>query len=147
MAKREVVSNEPVYTIGIAARKLEVSVHALRLYEREGLIRPFRTDTNRRLYSDIEIRKVLWIKQMIRELGMNFEGLRRLIALVPCYKHRKDCTRELRETCAFFQHKDKPCWACETPCSAEKAGNGCRDCPIYLGVLGYADIQKLIFNG
>ena len=147
MAKREPVSHEPVYTIGIAARKLGVSVHALRLYEREGLIRPFRTETNRRLYSDVEVRKVEWIKQMIRELGLNFEGLRRLIALVPCYRHKKDCSRDDREGCTFFQHKDKPCWACETPCSVQQEGNACRECPVYLGVLGYADIQRMIFNG
>jgi MerR family transcriptional regulator/heat shock protein HspR len=146
MAKREVVSNEPVYTIGIAARKLGVSVHALRLYEREGLIRPFRTETNRRLYSDIEVRKVEWIKQMIRELGLNFEGVRRLIALVPCYRHRRDCSKEVREDCSFYQHKDKPCWACDTPCAAKNEGNGCRDCSVYLSMLGYSDIQRMIFT-
>jgi len=146
MAKRELVSNEPEYTIGIAARKLGVSVHALRLYEREGLIRPYRTDTNRRLYSDVEVRKVEWIKQMIRDLGLNFEGLRRLIALVPCYRHRKDCSKEMRDHCAFFQHKDQPCWASNAPCSHDAEGNACRECPVYLGVLDYADIQKMIFN-
>jgi MerR family transcriptional regulator, heat shock protein HspR len=146
MAKRPPVSNEPVYTIGIAARKLGVSVHALRLYEREGLIRPFRTETNRRLYSDVEIHKVEWIKQMIREMGLNFEGLRRLIALVPCHKHRKDCSKEVRAVCPAHNSKDAPCWAHETECSATDGGNACRSCPVYLGLLEYNDIQRLIFG-
>lgn len=146
MTKRVTVSNEPVYTIGIAARKLSVSVHALRLYEREGLIRPFRTETNRRLYSDVEIHKVEWIKRMIREMGLNFEGLRRLIGLVPCHKHRKDCTKAVRETCPAFTNKDAPCWSHDTECSSLDGGNACRSCPVYLGLLEYEDIHHLIFR-
>lgn len=144
MAKRETFSSEPVYTIGIAARKLGVSVHALRLYEREGLIVPFRTETNRRVYSDIEVRKIEGIKEMIRRFGLNFEGLRRLMALVPCYRMCKGCTKEGRATCAHHQQTDRPCWACETPCKAEGNANACRECPVYTSVLGYSDIQRLI---
>jgi MerR family transcriptional regulator, heat shock protein HspR len=138
------VSNEPVYTIGIAARKLGVSVHALRLYEREGLIRPFRTETNRRLYSDIEIHKVEAIKQMIRNMGLNFEGLRRLMALIPCHKHI-ECGKKVQDKCAAFENDARPCWAEDTPCAAREGGNGCRECPVYLNLLSYQDIRKLIF--
>ena len=145
MAKREVINNEPEYTIGIAARKLNVSVHALRLYEREGLIRPFRTETNRRLYSDVEIRKVGWIKRMIHEHGLNFEGIRRLIALVPCYKHVKSCNKEMRDNCGYIAAKDRPCWSYDTPCAAEQEGNGCRDCPVYLGIYDYEDVQRMVY--
>jgi hypothetical protein len=38
---------EPIYTTGVAAKKLGVSPHTLRLYEAEGLIIPYRTDTGR----------------------------------------------------------------------------------------------------
>ena len=54
-------SNEPVYTIGVAAMKLGISVHSLRQYENEGLIIPFKTATGRRLYSDLELEKILCI--------------------------------------------------------------------------------------
>jgi MerR family transcriptional regulator/heat shock protein HspR len=143
MPRKEIVSNEPVYTIGIAARKLQVSVHALRLYEREGLIHPFRTETNRRLYSDVELRKVECIKQMIRERGLNFEGIRRLYGLVPCYRIKK-CPREVRETCAAYTDRTRPCWSAKVSCAADP--NLCRECSVYTGILSCDDVQRLILS-
>ena len=69
---------EPIYTIGVAAGKLSISVHTLRLYEAEGLIIPFRTETGRRIFSDLELEKVKCIRSMIQEEGLNFEGIRRI---------------------------------------------------------------------
>jgi hypothetical protein len=42
--------DEPVYTIGVAARLLGVSPHMLRLLERKGLVEPLRTRKRARLY-------------------------------------------------------------------------------------------------
>ena len=49
---------EPVYTPAVVANKLHLSTHTLRLYEAEGLIIPCRTNTGRRLYSDVELEKI-----------------------------------------------------------------------------------------
>lgn len=146
MTRKQNISNEPVYTISIAAKKLGVSVHSLRLYEREGLIRPFRTETNRRLYSDIELRKVTALKYMVREKGMNFEGLRRLVALIPCHKLNKDCTKVLREDCPAHKGMEGPCWSYESACAALNDGDNCRDCQVYLGTLDFGDVQRMIVH-
>jgi MerR family transcriptional regulator, heat shock protein HspR len=134
---------EPVYTIGIAAKKLGVSVHSLRLYESEGLLRPFKTETGRRLYSDLEIEKVLCIRQMIQEDGLNFEGIRRLLALVPCWKIR-DCDASTEKRCNAFENRKKPCWATEEKCLHPL--EHCRDCDVYQKLVNCNDIHRYIYQ-
>ena len=141
MIKSKGISNEPIYTIGIAAKKLGVSVHALRLYEREGLIVPHRTDTNRRIYSDVELHKVDCIKQMIKEMGLNFAGIRRLIALVPCWKF-KNCSMKNRTKCEAYQDKSSPCWCSPSLCSTPE--EACRDCMVYKNVMGCSDLYEML---
>ena len=60
-----------------------VSVHprTLRIYELEGLICPARTPTNIRLYSENDIRRVLWIRYLTQNLGVNLAGVRLLFEL------------------------------------------------------------------
>jgi DNA-binding transcriptional MerR regulator len=60
-----------------------VRVHprTLRIYEVEGLVCPARTRTNIRLYSENDIRRVLWIRHLTQGLGVNLAGVRVLFAL------------------------------------------------------------------
>ena len=48
---------EPVYTIGVAAAKLGVSVHTLRLYETEGLIITYKTSTEEGCIQTLNLKK------------------------------------------------------------------------------------------
>ena len=134
---------EPVYTIGLAAEKVDLSVHSLRLYEREGLIIPYKTPTGRRFYSDLELEKVRCIKKMIQEEGLNFEGIRRLLALVPCWKFRK-CSEKKRKSCAAVKSTIRPCWATEEKCHAPFPS--CRDCPVYQGIVDCGDLKEIIYK-
>jgi MerR family transcriptional regulator/heat shock protein HspR len=60
-------------------------VHAhprtLRIYEDEGLLAPARTPTNIRLYSENDIRRILWIRRLTQERGVNLAGVRILFEL------------------------------------------------------------------
>ncbi len=47
----EVQKDEPIYPIRTAAKLLNISVHTLRMYEKENLILPFKKSTSHRLYS------------------------------------------------------------------------------------------------
>jgi MerR family transcriptional regulator/heat shock protein HspR len=60
-----------------------VSVHprTLRIYEGEGLVRPARTPTNIRLYSENDLRRILWIRHLTQNLGVNLAGVRVLFEL------------------------------------------------------------------
>jgi MerR family transcriptional regulator, heat shock protein HspR len=71
----------PVYVISVAAELVRVHPRTLRIYEGEGLICPARTRTNIRLYSENDIRRVLWIRHLTQNLGVNLAGIRVLFAL------------------------------------------------------------------
>jgi MerR family transcriptional regulator/heat shock protein HspR len=71
----------PVYVISVAAGIVSVHPRTLRIYEDEGLIAPARTPTNIRLYSENDIRRVLWIRHLTQELGVNLAGIRILFEL------------------------------------------------------------------
>jgi MerR family transcriptional regulator/heat shock protein HspR len=71
----------PVYVISVAAELVRVHPRTLRIYEGEGLICPARTRTNIRLYSENDIRRVLWIRHLTQNLGVNLAGVRVLFAL------------------------------------------------------------------
>src|SRR4051794_10849133 len=71
----------PVYVISVAAELVRVHPRTLRIYELEGLICPARTPTNIRLYSENDIRRVLWIRHLTQERGVNLAGIRLLFEL------------------------------------------------------------------
>ena len=73
--------SRPVYVISVAAELVRVHPRTLRIYEIEGLVCPARTRTNIRLYSENDIRRVLWIRHLTRNLGVNLAGIRVLFEL------------------------------------------------------------------
>jgi len=77
-----VASNEDraVFVISVAAELAGVHPQTLRIYEREGLVRPKRTTSNARRYSQRDIERLLEIKRLTGD-GMNLEGVRRVIEL------------------------------------------------------------------
>ncbi len=71
----------PVYVISVAAGIVSAHPRTLRIYEDEGLICPARTPTNIRLYSENDIRRILWIRHLTQERGVNLAGVRVLFEL------------------------------------------------------------------
>jgi MerR family transcriptional regulator/heat shock protein HspR len=69
-----------VFVISVAAELAGVHPQTLRIYEREGLVRPKRTTSNARRYSERDIERLLEIKRLTSD-GMNLEGVRRVIEL------------------------------------------------------------------
>lgn len=64
-----------MYTIGVVARMYDIHPQTLRLYEREGLLKPSRTEGNTRLYSDEDLERLEFILFLTRELGVNLAGV------------------------------------------------------------------------
>jgi MerR family transcriptional regulator/heat shock protein HspR len=71
----------PVYVISVAASIVRVHPRTLRIYEDEGLLAPARTPTNIRLYSENDIRRILWIRHLTQERGVNLAGIKLLFEL------------------------------------------------------------------
>src|SRR5438034_11152443 len=61
--------------ISVIAERYNIHPQTLRLYEREGLIKPARTSGNTRLYGQDEIRKLEMILTLTRDLGVNLAGV------------------------------------------------------------------------
>lgn len=67
--------------ISIIAERYNIHPQTLRLYEREGLIKPSRTAGNTRLYGLDEIRKLEMILTLTRDLGVNLAGVEVILRL------------------------------------------------------------------
>ncbi len=73
--------SRPVYVISVAATLVSAHPRTLRIYEDEGLVCPARTPSNIRLYSEEDIRRILWIRHLTQDRGVNLAGVRALFEL------------------------------------------------------------------
>lgn len=103
-------SKTPLFPISTAAELLGISVHTLRMYEREGLIVPYKKDTNQRRYSRADLERVECIRRAINEDKISIEGIKKMLSLIPCWKI-VNCTKNDRENCGAYKESAKPCWA------------------------------------
>ena len=63
------------YTISAVAAQYEIHPQTLRLYEREGLLKPSRSEGNTRLYTDADLERLEVILSLTRDLGVNLAGV------------------------------------------------------------------------
>ena len=63
------------YMISVVAKSYGIHPQTLRLYEREGLLKPSRTEGNTRLYSDDDLKQLEVILNLTRDLGVNLAGI------------------------------------------------------------------------
>lgn len=96
----------PIYPIGVAAKLLDVHPRTLRIYEAEGLINPTHKG-NRRLFSLNDIKWVSCLRSMIHDQGISIPGLKRLLALAPCWEIA-DCPADVHEICEARVDKAQP---------------------------------------
>src|SRR3990172_6955349 len=119
----------PLYSIGSAARMLNVSVQTLRMFENEGLIIPFRTTGGHRSYSDADIERLECIRKAINEEKISINGMKRIHAMIPCWDIIK-CPQEERTQCPAFKNHSAGCWTYQhehSVCAAKE----CRLCEVY----------------
>ena len=72
MAKRK---GKAAYMISSVSEQFGIHPQTLRLYEREGLLSPSRSDGNTRLYTDDDLERLEVILQLTREFGVNLAGV------------------------------------------------------------------------
>lgn len=124
---------DPVYTIGTAAKRMGVSAETLRLYEREGLVIPYRTRTGRRMYSQKDLEWIACIRRQIKEKKFTLSAIRGMLSLIPCWEI-KPCSIEDRNVCPAYLSSERVCWKLDETgerCAMEE----CRTCKVYLSAL------------
>ncbi len=135
---------EGVYTIGTMARKLNISAQTIRLYEKEGLVLPQKTRSSHRMYSVHDFERLSCIRQMITEHGLNIQGIKKLMALLPCWEYRGGLDDACRN-CPVYSEMIGPCW------SVKNVGDkcreiSCRECPVYRLPVDCHSLKSIIFN-
>ncbi len=132
--------NLPLYTISTASSLCGLSVHTLRMYEREGLLIPFKKSSGHRLFSEMDLERIKCIQSTINVEKINIEGIRRLLALIPCWKII-NCSESDRAKCEAYSGYSKPCWfvnhknnICE--------GKDCSKCEVYNSFSTCASIKQ-----
>ena len=72
MTKRK---SKGAYMISVVAEMYEIHPQTLRLYEREGLLKPSRSEGNTRLYTEEDLKRLEFILSLARDLGVNIAGI------------------------------------------------------------------------
>ena len=137
-------SEQPMFPISTAARMLKISVHTLRMYEKEGLIIPFKKETNHRLYSRADIERLNCIRKAINEFKISISGIKTIYSLIPCWQIT-NCSDEDRQNCNAFITHDNPCWTFKhkkNTCESKV----CRECSVYKDYAECGDGKELIKN-
>lgn len=75
-------SQDPILTISVAANILKLHPRTLMLYEKEGLLKPHRTDTKRRLFSIKNVQDLQFIKYLTQVQGINLKGAKILLQAI-----------------------------------------------------------------
>jgi DNA-binding transcriptional MerR regulator len=74
-------ADEPVYVIGVVSRLVRLPIWTLRLLDREGLVRPKRRSGRARLYSLDDVRRLMRVRQLCVEQGVNRRGVRVILRI------------------------------------------------------------------
>src|SRR6201996_6199286 len=99
MAKKR---KQGAYMISTVAEMYDIHPQTLRLYEREGLLKPSRTEGNTRLYTDEDIERLEFILSLARDLGVNISG----IAIILQMRERMELMQhQIQEFVQYIQHE------------------------------------------
>jgi len=103
MAKKSTSKEmEAVYVISVAANLAGMHPQTLRIYERRGLIEPFRTPGGTRRYSDEDLERLALI-QDLTDQGINIEGVKRIMALEAENERLRQDVKRLRRKVALSE--------------------------------------------
>ncbi len=78
------------YTISAVSERYDIHAQTLRMYEREGLLKPFRSVGNTRYYSDLDLERLEMILTLTRDLGVNLAGVEVILNLREQYARMQE---------------------------------------------------------
>ena len=97
MVKR---TGKAYYMISAVAQKYNIHPQTLRLYEREGLLKPSRTEGNTRLYSEEDLEQLETILTLTRDLGVNLAGVEIILKM---RRRMTDMQRQIEDLLGYVR--------------------------------------------
>jgi MerR family transcriptional regulator/heat shock protein HspR len=98
-AKRK---SKGAYMISAVSEMYDIHPQTLRLYEREGLLKPSRTEGNTRLYTEEDLQRLEFILNLARDLGVNIAGIAIIIQM---RERMEEMNRNMQEFVRFVQQE------------------------------------------
>lgn len=135
-------TTEPVYTLGTTSKLSAISVYSIRQYIDNGLILPYVTNTNRHLFSFVDILRLKCIKKQLSENGLNIAGIKAMYSLIPCWAIHP-CSIESRQSCDAYYSMEVPCWDASEK-GPECKNKDCRNCEVYKFPEECGDLKGLV---
>jgi MerR family transcriptional regulator, heat shock protein HspR len=99
MTKRK---SKGAYMISAVAEMYGIHPQTLRLYEREGLLKPSRTEGNTRLYTDEDLQRLEFILSLARDLGVNISGMAIILQM---RERMEEMQRQIQEFVQYIQQE------------------------------------------
>lgn len=130
--------------IGEVARTLNIAVETIRMYEHNDILLTQKTETGQRIFDENDIEWINCIRRLIKKQGLNIEGIRRLLSLIPCWE-LKPCSELDRKECPAYQKATRPCWAIKNETSVCHNEN-CRECNVYLNALRCQNLKSVLYG-
>ncbi len=96
--------DKPIFTLSVAADILGLHPRTLRIYEEHGLVVPHRTQTQRRRYSQNDIKKFQFIQFLTRDRGVNLNGVKIVLQMLD--ELRKNVNEPVRLIFPDYQQAD-----------------------------------------
>jgi MerR family transcriptional regulator, heat shock protein HspR len=91
-----------LFMISVVSEMLGIHPQTLRIYEREGFIKPKRSGGNTRLYSEEDVEKLEMILRLTRELGVNLAGVEVILSM---REKMEQLQREMEETIHLLRNE------------------------------------------
>jgi MerR family transcriptional regulator, heat shock protein HspR len=101
MTKRK---GKGAYMISVVAEMYDIHPQTLRLYEREGLLKPSRSEGNTRLYTEEDLKRLEFILSLARDLGVNIAGIGIILNMRERIEHMQQQMQE------FVQYVQQEVW-------------------------------------
>jgi MerR family transcriptional regulator, heat shock protein HspR len=90
------------YMISVVAENYDIHPQTLRLYEREGLLKPSRSEGNTRLYTEEDLERLELILNLTRDLGVNLAGVEVVLNM---RQRMEDMQREMQEFIEYIERE------------------------------------------
>jgi MerR family transcriptional regulator, heat shock protein HspR len=90
------------YMISAVAEMYGIHPQTLRLYEREGLLKPSRSEGNTRYYTDEDLQRLEFILSLARDLGVNISGMAIILQM---RERMEEMQRQIQDFMVFVQQE------------------------------------------